>query len=196
MTLSLLNQRILNFVLVRSQDYVGVIKWREWGTIDNGMARVNQLLDHEDYIRSMEKIERLEKERRFCKHGFEHGLNVARIAYAFILEKGEGILPKEVVYAAAFLHDIGRWVEYETGEDHAEASARLALSSLEECGFSAEDIQVIMAGIREHRKHQADNLTLLGEALALADDWSRDCRHCTAQTLCYKFSMEMKQIMY
>lgn len=196
MPLSLLNQRILNLGLVRSHDYVGGIKCREWGAIDNAMTRVNRLLDHEDYIRSMEKIERLEKERRFCKHGFEHGLNVARIAYAFILEKGERILPKEVVYAAAFLHDIGRWVEYETGEDHAEASARLAHPMLEEFGFSAEDIQIILTGIREHRNHQADNSTLLGEALALADDWSRDCRHCTAQTLCYKFSMEMKQIMY
>lgn len=196
MPLSLLNRRILNFGLARSYDYHGVIKCREWCTIDNGMPRVNQLLDYDEYICSMEKIERLEKERRFCKHGFEHSLNVARIAYAYILEKGERIFPKEVVYAAAFLHDIGRWIEYETGEDHAEASARLALPMLKECGFSTEDSQVILLGIREHRNHQADNLTLLGEALALADDWSRDCRHCTAQTLCYKFSVEMKQIMY
>ena len=160
------------------------------------MARVNQLLDHEDYICCMEKIEALEKERRFCKHGFEHGLNVARVAYAYMLEKGEGILPKEVVYAAAFLHDIGRWVEYQTGEDHAEVSARLALPLLEVCRFSSEDIQVILKGIREHRLHPEDSLTLLGEALALADDWARDCRHCSAQTLCYKFNSSMKQIMY
>ncbi|MDP4125448.1 MAG: HD domain-containing protein [Bacillota bacterium] len=160
------------------------------------MARVNQLLDHEDYNRYMEKIEGLEKERRFCKHGFEHGLNVARIAYSFILEKGEVILPKEVVYAAAFLHDIGRWVEYETGEDHAEVSARLAVPLLETCGFSSAEIQVILQGIREHRRHQEDGLTLLGEALSRADDWSRDCRHCTAQLHCYKFNQTMRQIMY
>lgn len=160
------------------------------------MARVNQLLDHEDYSRYIEKIDGLEKERRFCKHGFEHGLNVARVAYAYLLEKEELILSKEVVYAAAFLHDIGRWVEYQTGEDHAEVSAQLALPLLETCRFSSEDIQVILQGIREHRRHPNDDLTLLGEALALADDWARDCRQCSAQTLCYKFSYAMKQIMY
>ncbi|MDR3543184.1 MAG: HD domain-containing protein [Desulfosporosinus sp.] len=144
----------------------------------------------------MEKINGLEKERRFCKHSFEHGLSVARVAYAYMLETREVILPKEVVYAAGFLHDIGRWVEYQTGEDHAEASARLALPLLEACRFSSEDIQVIVQGIREHRRHPGDNLTPLGEALALADDWARDCRHCSAQTLCYKFDDAMKQIMY
>lgn len=169
------------------------------GKLDNishSMARVNQLLDHEDYIKYMEKINGLEKERRFCKHGFEHGLNVARVAYAYVLEKGEIVLSKEVVYAAAILHDIGRWVEYQTGEDHAEVSARLALPLLEVCRFSSEDIQVILQGIREHRRSPEENLSQLGEALALADDWSRDCRHCSAQTLCYKFNATLKQIIY
>ena len=160
------------------------------------MTRVNQLLEHEDYISYMEKIDKFEKERRFCKHGFEHGLNVARIAYAYLLEKRELLLRKESVYAAAFLHDIGRWVEYETGEDHAEVSARLALPLLEACQFSSEDIQIILTGIREHRRHNGDNLTLLGEALALADDWARDCRHCSVQVLCYKYNQAMNQVMY
>lgn len=144
----------------------------------------------------MEKIDRLEKQRLFCKHGFEHGLNVARIAYAYLLEKGEVVFSKELVYAAALLHDIGRWVEYETGENHAEASARLSLPLLEACGFDLDDIRVILKGIREHRRHPEDNLTLLGEALALADDWARDCRHCSAQTLCYKYNKSMNQVMY
>ena len=160
------------------------------------MARFNQLLDHEDYICYMEKINELEKERCFCKHGFEHGLSVARIAYAYLLEKGTMCLSKEEIYAAALLHDIGRWVEYQTGEDHAVASARLALPLLQTCGFSSDDIQVILEGIREHRRHHDDNLTLLGEALAIADNCSRDCRSCNVQTLCYKYKPAMKQIVY
>lgn len=160
------------------------------------MSRVNQILEHEEYICYIEKIDKLERERLFCKHGFEHGLNVARIAYAYLLEQGEFLLTKECVYAAAFLHDIGRWVEYETGEDHAEASARLALPLLEACQFSREDIQVILKGIREHRRHHEDDLTLLGAALALADDWSRDCRHCTVQILCHKYNQDMNQVVY
>ncbi len=159
------------------------------------MARVNQLLEHEDYIRYIEKIDELEKERCFCKHGFEHGLNVARIAYAYMLEKGEALLLKQEVYAAAFLHDIGRWVEYETGEDHALVSARLALPLLEVCRFSPEAVQMILTGIREHRRHGEDNLSYMGEALALADDWSTDCRQCSVQNQCYKFNTAMKLIM-
>ena len=162
----------------------------------HSMTRVNQLLDNEEYIFYMEKINEFEKDRRFCKHGFEHGLSVARIAYTYLLEKGDIILSKEGIYAAALLHDIGRWVEYQTGEDHAEASARLALPLLESCGFDFADIGVILEGIREHRRHHDHNLTPLGEALAIADDWSRECRSCSAQALCYKFKPEMKQIIY
>ncbi|KUO73842.1 MAG: phosphohydrolase [Desulfosporosinus sp. BRH_c37] len=160
------------------------------------MARVNQLIENEDYISYLDKIDFLERERLFCKHGFEHGLNVARVAYAYLLEKEELLLPKEIVYAAALLHDIGRWVEYETGEDHAEASTRLALPLLEACSFSLDEIQVILKGIREHRRHPEDNLSLLGAALALADDWARDCHSCSAQARCYKFNLTMNQVVY
>jgi len=173
-----------------------MIKCWEWDNILQSMARVNQLLEHEDYISYIEKIDDLEKERPFCKHGFEHGLNVARIAYGYMLEKGEAIPLKEAIYAAAFLHDIGRWVEYETGEDHSKVSARLALPLLEACRFTPEDVQMILTGIREHRWHHVGNLTPLGEALSLADDWARDCRHCSAQNQCHKFNPAMKLIMY
>lgn len=160
------------------------------------MARVNRLIDHKDFASYLLKNVELEKERLFCKHGFEHGLNVARVAYAYLLEKGDFHFSKESIYAAALLHDIGRWVEYQTGEDHAEASARLAYPLLAECDFSSEDIGVILEGIREHRLHHNDELSRLGEALARADDWSRDCRYCGAQSSCYKFKPAMKQIMY
>ncbi|MGI6119072.1 MAG: HD domain-containing protein [Desulfosporosinus sp.] len=160
------------------------------------MARVNQLLQLEDYISYIEKIDEMERDRLFCKHGFEHGLNVAQIAYAYLLEKEELSISKESVYAAALLHDIGRWVEYQTGEDHAEASARLALPLLEACNFRSDEIQVIIKGIREHRRHHEDNLTLLGAALALADDWARDCRQCSVQAQCYKHNKAMNQVMY
>ncbi|WP_407305874.1 HD domain-containing protein [Desulfosporosinus sp. SB140] len=160
------------------------------------MARINKLVDHEDYISYLAMIDQLEKKRYFCKHGFEHGLNVARITYAYILEQGVMVISKEAVYAAAFLHDIGRWVEYQTGEDHAEASARLALPLLKACEFNSEEIDLILRGIREHRQHSAENLSLLGKALVLADDWARNCRNCLAQDQCYKFNHAMRQIMY
>ncbi|WP_088226285.1 HD domain-containing protein [Desulfosporosinus sp. FKB] len=160
------------------------------------MARINQLLDHRDYGAYQETIDQLEKNREFCKHGFDHGISVARIAYAYILEQDGHALTKEIVYAAAFLHDIGRWVEYQSGEDHAEASAKLALPILEACKFNREEITIILKGIREHRQHCADGLSILGNALALADNWARDCRHCRTQKQCYKYNQAMRLITY
>lgn len=160
------------------------------------MARVNQLIEHQDFISYQRKIDQIEIERKFCRHGFEHGLNVARIAYAYILEQGDRELDKEVVYAAALLHDIGRWVEYQNGEDHAVVSARLARPLLEDCKFGVAEVDLITEGIREHRQHSAKALSRLGQALALADEWARDCRNCPAQKECYKFSSEMRKITY
>ena len=159
------------------------------------MARVNDLIDNPAFQRHMTKIQQLERERKFCKHGFEHGLTVARIANAYLLEQGENI-GRELVYAAALLHDIGRWAEYETGEDHAQASASLAKPILQECGFNPEEIQVIIQAISEHRSHADDNLSPLGKALALADDWARDCRQCSMKTECHKFGDSMLRITY
>ncbi|GAB6172522.1 HD domain-containing protein [Paradesulfitobacterium aromaticivorans] len=162
----------------------------------SSMNRVNNLIDHPEFQQHLEKIEELERERKFCKHGFEHGLAVARIANAYLLEEGANKLGREVVYAAALLHDIGRWVEYETGKDHAEASAELAAPILAACGFAGTEIEMIAQGIREHRLHRQEGLSPLGQALALADDWARDCRNCAARTDCYKFGDSMLRITY
>ncbi|MFZ3101088.1 MAG: HD domain-containing protein [Desulfitobacteriaceae bacterium] len=160
------------------------------------LPRVNELIDNPSYESYMIEIEKAEKERRYCKHGFEHGLAVARIAHAFLLEQEETSLSKELIYAAALLHDIGRWVEYQTGEDHAQASARLAFPLLEECGYNSEEIKVIVKAISEHRAHADESLSTLGRALALADDWARDCRQCQAKDGCHKFSEQMLRIIY
>ncbi len=160
------------------------------------LPRVNELIDNPVFENYMIKIEEAEKERRYCKHGFDHGLAVARIAHSFLLEQGLTSLSKEVIYAAALLHDIGRWVEYQTGEDHAQVSATLALPILEECGYNSEEIEIIVKAISEHRAHADESLSMLGRALALADDWARDCRQCKAKNGCHKFSERMMQIVY
>ncbi|MHB8126010.1 MAG: HD domain-containing protein [Desulfitobacteriaceae bacterium] len=160
------------------------------------IPRVNELINNPIYENYLIKIAKAEKERKYCKHGFDHGLAVARIAYAFLLEQGETSMGKEVIYAAALLHDIGRWVEYETGEDHAQASSTLALPLLEECGYNYEEIKVIAKAIAEHNTHSGENLSILGRSLALADDWARDCRQCKAKNGCYKFSEQMMRIIY
>ena len=52
-----------------------------------------------------------EKERIFCRHGMEHLLDVARIAYITNLEEGLGI-EKDVIYAAGLLHDVIEDTDY------------------------------------------------------------------------------------
>lgn len=160
------------------------------------MKRINRLIQRQDYQKHLQKTYDLEQTRVYCKHGFDHLLAVARIAYIYLLEQGEYSLQKELVYTAALLHDLGRWVEYQTGEDHAEASARLALPLMEEEGFSHEEIDLIQKAILEHRKHGDAHLSTLGTALAKADDWARDCLNCTARQTCHKFSPEMMEISY
>ena len=64
----------------------------------------------------MERINAKERDRKFCLHGIEHSLDTARIGYISILENGLPI-DKELFYAAALLHDTGRY----SGMPHHEA---------------------------------------------------------------------------
>ncbi|KLU62035.1 bifunctional uridylyltransferase/uridylyl-removing enzyme [Peptococcaceae bacterium CEB3] len=160
------------------------------------MRRLNELIQSPAYQASLAKTAAREKERVYCKHGFDHLLAVARIAYAYLLERKETDYSREIVYAAALLHDLGRWVEYQTGEDHASAGARLAEPLLKASGFDARESALILTAIKEHRRKGEKDLSPLGEALALADDWSRECRDCGAQNACHKFSPTMLGLWY
>jgi putative nucleotidyltransferase with HDIG domain len=162
----------------------------------SALPRVNKLITDPVYQNYLQKIAEAEKERLYCKHGLDHGLAVARIAYAYLLEQGGTGSAKEVIYAAALLHDIGRWAEYTSGEDHARAGAALARPLLEKYGFDPREIRMIAQAIAEHSTHGAENLSVLGRALALADDWARDCLQCKVKDSCHKFTEQMNQIEY
>ena len=102
------------------------------------MDRVNRILHHEKYKDYAARIEKAEKERQFCRHNMGHFLDVARLAV--ILDQTEGYSQeKELIYGAALLHDIGRWMEYEDDISHEKASAMLAPEILDNCGFSEEE---------------------------------------------------------
>ena len=83
----------------------------------------------------MERLAEYEKDRIFCRHGMEHLLDVARIAYIENLENNRGI-SKEIIYGAALLHDIGRYLQYTEGIPHEKAGEELALEILKDSGFS------------------------------------------------------------
>ncbi|UNC92961.1 HD domain-containing protein [Candidatus Contubernalis alkaliaceticus] len=139
----------------------------------------------QEYVRKNFKAE---KKRAFCHHNFEHLLSVARIAYILVLEQGlQSEFSKEMVYASALLHDIGRWKEYETGKDHALLSAEMAREILEQAGFERKDMAKILRSIKEHRGPEHIERTILGDILHRADIFSRSCFDCAAQEKCYKF---------
>ena len=70
------------------------------------MERVNAICRHKLWRESVDEIARLEQDRAFCRHDRAHFLDVARLAYIENLERGLGA-DKELIYAAALLHDIG-----------------------------------------------------------------------------------------
>jgi uncharacterized domain HDIG len=123
-----------------------------------------------------------EKDRIFCRHNIEHFMDVARIAYIMVLEKGLPI-NKEIIYAAALLHDIGRYMQYEIGIPHEKASADISQEILRVCGFNDVEIKEITEAILNHRKYNGEPDTF-GGILYRSDKLSRACYSCSSKALC------------
>ena len=162
------------------------------------MDRLDRLLKDELYRGYLDKNAAAEKNRKFCRHDFQHLVDVARIAYILLLETGEIRsfmeendfnlrLAREIIYTAALLHDIGRWKEYAAGEDHAKTGAVLAEELLQKTGFNEKETEIITRGIREHRRLPEEK-SLLGKYLHKADRLSRQCTRCEAADECYKIA--------
>jgi HD superfamily phosphodiesterase len=161
------------------------------------VGRVDRILQDSFFQECMTRNQMREINRKFCKHTLQHVIDVARITYIIMLEKSDIKLfisehnlsgreqAKEIIYAAALLHDIARWREYETGEDHAACGAEAAVAVLERAGFSREETKIITRAIREHRR-MVEDVSILGERLCRADNLSRACTQCEASGECYK----------
>lgn len=152
--------------------------------MDNGFhRRLGQIWEHPLFQEGLRANERLEKDRVFCRHGLGHLLDVARIAYIEDLESGAGV-PKEMIYAAALLHDIGRHLQYTEQTPHHEASARIAEKILPECGFTQEETAQILHAILSHRDRTAKEDGGLAGLIYRADKRSRCCFACPAEAEC------------
>lgn len=161
------------------------------------MERVEIILSSPVYKDYVEQIRRREETRRFCRHERNHFWETARTAYILYLS-GEVLCPelesfapeavKEMIYAAAFLHDVGRFLEYDDPAlDHAVESAVLARPLLAEAGFSDAEIPLILSAIAHHRIKDGKGFDLL---MYRADKESRPCYDCPALGECKKFSAE------
>lgn len=150
------------------------------------MKRVNAIITHPVYREYYDRLEALEERRPFCCHQMAHLLDVARIAYIRSLEDHLD-LDKEVIYAAAVLHDIGKSLQYEKKIPHEVSGAEIAekiLNSLpSEMSFSAGEIRTILTAIRGHRKPRED-AEPLERLLYESDKASRTCFACPAEQEC------------
>lgn len=145
------------------------------------MKRVNQILVHPEYQDCFRGIQSLETDRKFCRHTMEHFLDVARLTYILALEERVEV-SREVIYAAALLHDIGRHLQYTDNVPHHEASARIAARILPACGFTQAEQATIIQAILAHRTPQPQGTFM--ELLHRADKMSRSCCFCPAQEEC------------
>ncbi|MCD8391221.1 MAG: HD domain-containing protein [Firmicutes bacterium] len=145
------------------------------------MKRCDNILNNEYYRRCIDRTGEYEKDRIYCLHDMTHALDVARIAYIRALETNSGI-KKDVIYAAALVHDAGRCMQYENGTPHNEAAAAIAERVLPECGYSVGEVKEIADAVMAHRDGEAG--TELAGVLKFADDMSRMCLWCKAKATC------------
>ena len=172
------------------------------------MKRVQEIYRHPYFQQCLEKNQKAEKTRAFCKHNMGHFLDVARLAYIFSLERGYSI-KKEEIYVTALFHDIGKWQQYSDGIPHEKASAGIADKILREAGFGEDERTRILTAILNHRKkgkeegtdsgYMTDSLIgdetgeQLAEILYDADKISRACYMCPAEKEC-NWSEEKKNL--
>lgn len=153
------------------------------------LNRSDRILRHALYRECLKKITEAEKTRIFCKHDKKHNRAVANLMLQYAGEQGA----EDIILATAYLHDIGRCREYESGWDHAAASAELAEQILADCGYDDAERRMICEAICGHRGHEAAKKDtedagaemLLANWLKLADKKSRPCYRCKASVACY-----------
>ena len=146
------------------------------------MEKTEAIRRHPLFQQEYGRILVLEENRLFCRHNMEHLLAVARLMYIYSLEEKANI-SKELLYAAALLHDIGRAEEAEKGTPHSIAGARIAGEILADCGFPPEEVWQVQKAISSHRQAQGEK-DRLAAYLYRADKQSRPCFACPAEKAC------------
>lgn len=151
------------------------------------MDKINEIFNNKKYRKYLNRLVELERDREFCNHTIEHFLDVARISYIKVLEERLSY-SKEVIYAIALLHDIGRVLQYEKNIPHDEGSVILAKEILEETSYDSNEVYEILKAIGKHRAECTDELSRI---IYESDKISRNCFSCKAEKDCY-WSREKK----
>lgn len=160
------------------------------------MDRIDKILKHDLFIENLEKNMTAEADRCFCRHDMVHFLDVARIGMIINLEEDIGI-PKDLIYGAALLHDIGKHRQYGEGIPHEQASALIAPEILRDCGFDEKETSVIIDAILQHRNSEVIPERNLRGVMYRADKASRPCFACKAEHDCsWKDGKKNRKIAY
>lgn len=148
------------------------------------MERIHKIQTHPVFMEQYRLLCAAEKDRVFCRHTMEHFLDVARLMYIYNLEAGAR-LSRELIYAAALLHDIGRYEQLVLGTPHDIASAAIAETILKDCGFGDVEIAAVKKAILGHRNPASrEHPDLLTAYLYRADKLSRNCFACPSEKQC------------
>lgn len=102
----------------------------------------------------------------FTEHSFAHVCRVAEIAGDIMQTLGYSQRMAELAKIAGYLHDIGNLVNR---VEHSQSGAVMAFRILDNMGFSAEDISLIVTAIGNHDEGTGVPVNPLAAALILAD---------------------------
>lgn len=146
----------------------------------HAMPRVEAVWRHPVFQREYIRLTELERERVFCRHDIRHLMDTARIMWAHNLELELGV-DREVIYATALLHDIGKAAQYEGAGEHEIVGAAIAAEILVNlpagCVFAPEEREMMLTAIRGHRRLR-EGAEPLERLLFQADKASRTCFAC------------------
>ncbi len=82
-------------------------------------------------------------------------------------------MSKDIIYATALLHDLGRADQYEKGISHEEAGAILAEEILTDCGYTREERKFMTDTILRHRDMKK-KAKVLHQSFIVQINFSRD----------------------
>lgn len=102
----------------------------------------------------------------FTEHSFAHVGHVAETAGDILKTLGYPARTVELTQIAGYLHDIGNLVNR---VDHSQSGAVMAFRILDNMGFSAEEISVIVTAIGNHDEGTGVPVNAVAAALILAD---------------------------
>jgi len=116
--------------------------------------RIVQIMKDPRFLEAMKQTADFERTRIFCRHDWQHLLDVARIMQVLCMRASLPV-PDDLIYAAALLHDIGRASQYADGTPHDIAGMQIAGPILSDCGFTPVERDLILYAIGRHRSHAA-----------------------------------------